>query len=387
MAKTFRTSGAGSQQTLHEIEDEKIPVYDTTADAEADLANLAEEQIVATKDAGGDEQTLIEYVDGRLETTTTEITMDVFKTGSKAQLNKSGNNVQFHYAVFDNTTFNPITESVWTTIGTLPVGFRPKQQIHIAGQGTETNGATPYMIGLEPTGEVQIWKYPNIAFGNTFAIDIDYNVDGTNSHGMTVNTLKDAKDYTDAQVAEKVSERNFTSTVATSTMDYKTAVKAILDSIDFSTWENKTYAGIFISNGQAPHQWVGTYQLSKVSNLNYGYTIMGEANTRQFTGIWANATDGWVVHVICPIEETAPALVTLDGNACVQASLVGVPDNAQILSVKGWSEDSQGQRISDWLCIPATNGWGIWYIHVEGWNGTPIPNYQVYIQVKYRMVS
>ena len=52
--KTFTTSGTGSQQTLSEIETDKIPVYDSVTDAESDLANLAEGQIVATKDTGSE---------------------------------------------------------------------------------------------------------------------------------------------------------------------------------------------------------------------------------------------------------------------------------------------------------------------------------------------
>ena len=52
--KTFSTSGTGSGQTLSEIESEKIPVYNSVADAEADLANLEEGQIVVTKDTGSE---------------------------------------------------------------------------------------------------------------------------------------------------------------------------------------------------------------------------------------------------------------------------------------------------------------------------------------------
>ena len=50
--KTFSTSGTGNQQTLSEIESDKMPIYDSVADAESDLANLEEGQIVATKDTG-----------------------------------------------------------------------------------------------------------------------------------------------------------------------------------------------------------------------------------------------------------------------------------------------------------------------------------------------
>lgn len=52
--KTFSTSGTGSEQTLSEIESEKIPVYESEADLDADLANLADGQIVATKDTGSE---------------------------------------------------------------------------------------------------------------------------------------------------------------------------------------------------------------------------------------------------------------------------------------------------------------------------------------------
>jgi hypothetical protein len=50
--KTFSTSGTGNQQTLSEIESNKIPIYDSVADVAADLSNLTVGQIVATKDTG-----------------------------------------------------------------------------------------------------------------------------------------------------------------------------------------------------------------------------------------------------------------------------------------------------------------------------------------------
>lgn len=52
--KTFSTSGTGSQQTLSEIESDKIPIYDSLTDVTADLANLEVGQIVATKDTGSE---------------------------------------------------------------------------------------------------------------------------------------------------------------------------------------------------------------------------------------------------------------------------------------------------------------------------------------------
>ena len=50
--KTFSTSGTGNQQTLSEIESDKIPVYDDLDAVVADLANLSDGQLGTTKDTG-----------------------------------------------------------------------------------------------------------------------------------------------------------------------------------------------------------------------------------------------------------------------------------------------------------------------------------------------
>lgn len=50
--KSYVTSGTGSAQTLSEVQNTNVVVYDTKADAEADLSNLSKGQIVATKDSG-----------------------------------------------------------------------------------------------------------------------------------------------------------------------------------------------------------------------------------------------------------------------------------------------------------------------------------------------
>ena len=50
--KQYVTHGTGSAQTLSEVQNTNVVVYDTKADAEADLSNLSEGQIVATKDSG-----------------------------------------------------------------------------------------------------------------------------------------------------------------------------------------------------------------------------------------------------------------------------------------------------------------------------------------------
>lgn len=59
MAKTFYTTGTGAQQTLTNVQDEKIPIYATKAAADADLANLAVGQIVGTKDGSSIGDTVV----------------------------------------------------------------------------------------------------------------------------------------------------------------------------------------------------------------------------------------------------------------------------------------------------------------------------------------
>ena len=63
MSKTFRTVGSGSTQTLESIENNKIPIYETKAAAEADLANLTDGQIIGTKDEGNENAKPVDVVE------------------------------------------------------------------------------------------------------------------------------------------------------------------------------------------------------------------------------------------------------------------------------------------------------------------------------------
>lgn len=75
--KTFSTSGTGNQQTLSEIETNKVPVYDSIADVEADLANLEEGQFVATPDTGDELSQPVNVVEeGNLHAVTSNAVYD-----------------------------------------------------------------------------------------------------------------------------------------------------------------------------------------------------------------------------------------------------------------------------------------------------------------------
>ena len=76
--KTFRTVGSGSSQTIEPIENNKIPVYETKAAAEADIANLSEGQIIATKDEGNENAKPVDVVEyGNMHAVTSNAVAEV----------------------------------------------------------------------------------------------------------------------------------------------------------------------------------------------------------------------------------------------------------------------------------------------------------------------
>ena len=71
MSRTFRTVGSGASQTTEPIENNKIPVYETKAAAEADIANLSDGQIIGTKDEGNELSNPVDVVqDGNMHAVT-----------------------------------------------------------------------------------------------------------------------------------------------------------------------------------------------------------------------------------------------------------------------------------------------------------------------------
>lgn len=77
--KSYVTSGIGAQQTLTGSQDEKVAVYQTLADAEADLANLEAGQIVATPDTGDENAQPVDAVtDGDMHAVTSNAVFDTY---------------------------------------------------------------------------------------------------------------------------------------------------------------------------------------------------------------------------------------------------------------------------------------------------------------------
>ena len=83
--KTFRTVGQGSTQTLEQIENNKIPIYETKTAAEADIANLSDGQIIGTKDEGNELPNPVDVVEsGNMHAVTSNAVAII--TGSKVGL-------------------------------------------------------------------------------------------------------------------------------------------------------------------------------------------------------------------------------------------------------------------------------------------------------------
>ena len=106
MSKTFRTVGSGSTQTLESIENNKIPVYETKAAAEADIANLSDGQIIGTKDEGNENAKPVDVVEkGNMHAVTSNAVADSLCTISTPQFDSN-------YILWAREIYNPITKVV-----------------------------------------------------------------------------------------------------------------------------------------------------------------------------------------------------------------------------------------------------------------------------------
>lgn len=124
--------------TMKVTQDEKIPVYDSLADAEADLANLEENQIVATKDSGATEKVVDVVQDGNMNAVTSNAVYDYVNdvetvTGTTTEgggayvIKRAGKVVTL--AVYNMS----ITGARDILVLTLPVKFRPTHDVKVAG--------------------------------------------------------------------------------------------------------------------------------------------------------------------------------------------------------------------------------------------------------------
>lgn len=134
MAKEFYTSGIGSAQTLNPSDESKIKIYDDKAAADLDLANIEENEIIATK--AGESEGVVEVVD-----TVEENNPNAVSSG----------------AVYDKITEKTSWKvlRVFTTTGsaTLPEDFEDVLVVETnAGSIITTSGRTLYIPRIAITG-------------------------------------------------------------------------------------------------------------------------------------------------------------------------------------------------------------------------------------------
>lgn len=160
--KTFRTVGSGSTQTIEPIENNKIPVYETKAAAETDLANLEVGQIIATKDEGNELSNPVDVVqDGNMHAVTSNAVASLFSTISEEKILQDNNNVKISYIIWGKiiiflahakTTFDsyinidiPLISTPEGVKSSLLWNGESRGEMYLRNNGTE--------IAIDTTGE------------------------------------------------------------------------------------------------------------------------------------------------------------------------------------------------------------------------------------------
>ena len=186
MSRTFRTVGSGASQTTEPIENNKIPIYETKAAAEADIANLSDGQIIGTKDEGSELSNPVDVVqNGNLHAVTSNAVFDyinnvevinpTINTDSgyrvmEIKVIKTGNLV----SVAGIITVNSQLESVPVATG-LPIPLITKlveydNYIYLYGQ-KETN-ADGQVVKIDKNGNLLVYtdsgNGSNYYFGGTY---------------------------------------------------------------------------------------------------------------------------------------------------------------------------------------------------------------------------
>lgn len=171
--------------SLEQIPTEKIPIYETKAAAEADIANLSDGQIIGTKDEGNENAKPVDVVEkGNMHAVTSNAVFDyvnnveviepTINTDSKykvleVKVIKTGNLVSIAGIV----TINSQLESVTVATG-LPIPLITKlvefdNYIYLYGQkGTNDSGQT---VKIDKNGNLVVYTDSaggNYYFGGTY---------------------------------------------------------------------------------------------------------------------------------------------------------------------------------------------------------------------------
>ena len=361
MSKTFRTQGAGSSQTLHEIEDEKIPVYDTKAEADADLANLAEGQIVTTKDTSNDyESELYNYVDAKLATTEVDVPITGVSLTCKAR--KSGNTVEVQLIPTGSDLSVPYAAT--TAIGTLPEGYRPArlEEFTIGARvvsSTSDMATYPPRVTFQTNGTISIrdWNPSADVILNSPYNSYTFLVDGSNNNFMSVNTLKDAKDYTDARAVRKF---NYTMTGTDNVYEDIKALCGQLIGLGVNT-----YAGTFLRSGRTYGYYSITVTAADGSILN-GTVVIDNEQGRTNSYTVSKVNNNWNIMPAMlnnNIHATDCNLVINPGIYNIDTSTANTPYAGiyGILETKGWNPDIPSGG-AQWIYQEVLDNYGRKYV-------------------------
>ena len=108
--KLLFTEGIGASQTTTNAQDDKIPVYETKAAAEADIANLSDGQLIATKDEGNENAKPVDVVEsGNMHAVTSNAVADSLSYSTSEML--TGGKWIDGKPIYRKVLFGSITET------------------------------------------------------------------------------------------------------------------------------------------------------------------------------------------------------------------------------------------------------------------------------------
>ena len=121
--------------------------------------------------------------------------------------------------------------------------------------------------------------------------------------------------------------KDVSSAAGVTTATLREFIKGMLSDIAMQTWENGSYAGKFQSThagGGDFGGWIGSYQCTKSHSSAYGTTVIGVANNKGFTAIWAGGAVGWDVKM-CGYQQKFDEWTNL---GTYQGSSLTIPANS-----------------------------------------------------------
>lgn len=236
--KSYVTSGTGSQQTLTGSQDEKVAIYQTLADAEADLANLEAGQIVATPDTGDENAQPVDVIQaGNMHAVTSNAVADKINSLDVASVGGSGKYIS---AISETDGKINATASDLVIPITSSVDLNTMVQVGTYATASDVigNGCTNVPVNSPATFFLNVYKSGNSTVMQIFT-DSFLNRYMRNSYngGQTWNTwqkvIKDTDLDVKADVSSSYNSDVYTLLTAIGVNDYwaRIGIKTLADNI------------------------------------------------------------------------------------------------------------------------------------------------------------